>query len=128
MYGAALVIAKLDRLSRDAHFLLGLGKGGVDFVAADTKAALTQAKKRGRLLGGSRGVILTEAAQQAGRAVQAARATRRAADLAPIVEELRSAGVTSLIGLATALNERGVPAARGGRWSPVQVRRLLERL
>jgi DNA invertase Pin-like site-specific DNA recombinase len=34
-YGAKLVIAKLDRLSRDAHFLLGLEKAGIDFVAAD---------------------------------------------------------------------------------------------
>jgi DNA invertase Pin-like site-specific DNA recombinase len=34
-YGAKLVIAKLDRLSRDAQFLLGLEKAGIDFVAAD---------------------------------------------------------------------------------------------
>ena len=35
LYGAKLIIAKIDRLSRDAHFLLGLEKAGVHFVAAD---------------------------------------------------------------------------------------------
>src|SRR5439155_23239128 len=35
VYGAKLVIAKLDRLSRDAHFLLGLEKAGVEFVCVD---------------------------------------------------------------------------------------------
>jgi DNA invertase Pin-like site-specific DNA recombinase len=80
LYGAKLVIAKLDRLSRDAHFLLGLEKAGVDFVAADmpvanrltvgimalvadeerrmiskrTKDALKAAKARGQVLGGLR--------------------------------------------------------------------------
>jgi hypothetical protein len=77
---ATLVIAKIDRLSRDAYFLLGLQKAGVRFVAADmpeanemvvgvmavvvqaerkmisarTKAALQAAKARGKKLGGLR--------------------------------------------------------------------------
>jgi DNA invertase Pin-like site-specific DNA recombinase len=91
VYGARLVIAKLDRLSRDAHFLLGLEKAGVDFVAADmphanrltvgimamvadeerrmisarTKAALAEAKKRGKKLGGFRGNVITPEARAA---------------------------------------------------------------
>src|SRR5215216_4646054 len=39
LHNATLIIAKLDRLSRDAHFLLGLQKAGVRFVAADMPEA-----------------------------------------------------------------------------------------
>jgi DNA invertase Pin-like site-specific DNA recombinase len=150
--GAKLVIAKLDRLSRDAHFLLGLEKAGVDFVAADmpqanrltvgimaviaederrriserTKAALAAAKRRGVKLGGDRGARLTAKQREAGRAALQAKARARAIDLAPTIEELRAAGFESLRAIATALDERGIPAARGGRWSAVQVARLLE--
>ncbi|MDR7040437.1 DNA invertase Pin-like site-specific DNA recombinase [Methylobacterium sp. BE186] len=154
LYGAKLVIAKLDRLSRDAHFLLGLEKAGVDFVAADmpnanrltvgimamvaeeerrmisarTKAALAQAKARGRVLGGYRGVTVTEAAREAGRIAQTARAKAKASDLAPMIAELRAAGVTSHSAMASALNSRGIPTARGGTWSAVQVQRALARI
>lgn len=135
VYGAKLVIAKLDRLSRDAHFLLGLEKARVDFVCTDmphanrltvgimamvadeerraisdrTKAALAAAKRRGVALGGDRGVKLSRAARKAGRDAQVVRANERAADLAHIIRDLQSSGITSLSGIASALTERRVP-------------------
>jgi DNA invertase Pin-like site-specific DNA recombinase len=150
LYGARLVIAKLDRLSRDAHFLLGMEKAGVDFVATDmphanrltvgimalvaeeerrmisarTKAALAAAKARGTVLGGYRGHAVTMAAGEAGRRSQTVRARARTDDLLPVLDELRAAGVVSLGGIAAALNARGIPAARGGAWSATQVRRV----
>jgi hypothetical protein len=58
-----------------------------------------------------------------------ARAVAEAADLAPIIADLRAAGVTSLKGLAKALNERRVPTPAGGKcWYPMQVARVLKRL
>jgi DNA invertase Pin-like site-specific DNA recombinase len=152
--GAKLVIAKLDRLSRDAHFLLGLEKAGVDFVAADmpqanrltvgimavmaederrriserTKAALAAAKRRGVKLGGDRGARLTAKQRALGRAVLQEQARSRALDLKPVIEELRAAGCESLRAIAAGLHERGIPAARGGKWSASQVMRLLEQL
>lgn len=155
VYGAKLVIAKLDRLSRDAHFLLGLEKAHVDFVCTDmphanrltvgimamvadeerraisdrTKAALAAAKRRGVALGGDRGARLSRAARKAGRDAQAARANERAADLAHLIRDLQSSGIISLSGIARALTERGVPTPRGSaEWAAVQVARTLARL
>ncbi|MBN9602667.1 MAG: recombinase family protein [Afipia felis] len=155
VYGAKLVIAKLDRLSRDAHFLLGLEKAGVDFVAADiphanrltvgimamvadeerrmisqrTKAALAAAKRRGVKLGGDRGIRLSKAARKAGRDAQASRARDRAADLAPIIREFQKSGVISLSGLAKAFNDHGIPTPRdGAKWTATQIARVVERL
>lgn len=144
LHGATLIIAKLDRLSRDAHFLLGLQKElaeqGLRFVAADmpeaneltigimavvaqaerkmisarTKAALKAAKARGVRLGGHRGYTPSEAERAAGRAAQADRAQRQAELLAPVLGELEATGVTSLAAIAHALNERGIPTSRDG--------------
>ena len=58
-----------------------------------------QQKRGGKRLGGNRGVVLTRAARKAGRDAKTARATARAAGLAPVLKELREAGTTSLGGL-----------------------------
>jgi hypothetical protein len=69
------------------------------------------------------------AARRAAREARQARANERAAIVAPIVKALQVAGVTSLNGIATALNARGVlTPAGGGRWHATQVRRVLARL
>ena len=55
--------------------------------------------------------------------------TARANTRAPVIAELRAAGVTSLNGIARALNARGVRTATGkSKWEAVQVRRVLARL
>ena len=156
LHGARLIVAKLDRLARDASFLLSLQSAGVDFVAADmpdanrltvgilaceaeaeaeaisqrTREALTAAKERGVKLGTP--ANLTQAAREKGAevsaAVRSARADQRAADLAPIIREIREAGITSRRGIARALKDRGIPTARGGTWTATGVRRVLDRL
>jgi hypothetical protein len=77
---------------------------------------------------GTRTNRFSPAAQRAGVEVRQARADQRAADLAPIINELRAAGTTSSKGIAQALNERGVLTPRGGRWYAMQVSRVLKRL
>jgi DNA invertase Pin-like site-specific DNA recombinase len=152
--GATLVVAKLDRLARNAHFLSGLMESGVDFVACDmpsannltvhvlaaaaeavahaisarTRAALAAAKARGTVLGGDRGNLtdaLRTRARRNSAVVRKQQAARRAADVLPIIEKLRSDGATSLRQIASALTEHGNPAPRGGAWQATQVRRVL---
>ena len=151
---AVLLIAKLDRLARDAHFLLGLEKAGVEFVAADmphanrltvgimalvaeeearatsarTKAALAAAKARGVQLGNPRLRPGDKATAAEARAIWSAAATRRAAEVMPYLDAARRAGATTLQELANALTARGVRTPRGGEgWRPWQVRRVLNR-
>jgi len=81
---------------------------------------------RGVKLGGDRGARLTAKARAAGKAAVQERARNRALDLAPTVQELQAAGCESLRAIAAGLEERGIPAARGGKWSAAQVARLLE--
>jgi DNA invertase Pin-like site-specific DNA recombinase len=153
--GATLIIAKLDRLARNVHFISGLMESGVDFTAVDfpqanrltvhilaavaeheakmiserTKAALAAAKARGVKLGGDRGARLTPEARQAGCRAVTARADARASDLAPIVKELQATGARSLRAIAAKLNERAIRTPRGnGRWQAGTVHQLLARL
>jgi hypothetical protein len=71
----------------------------------------------------------TPEVRQAGVRVRQTRADAWAADLAPVIAELQAVGVTSLKGIAAALDERGIPTPTGrGNWHPMQVSRLLKRL
>ncbi len=151
-----IVVANVSRLTRSLAFLSKLLEADVDVRFCDlpqiegatgrfmlqqmasvaeleagiigerTRKALAAAKARGTKLGGSRGTVLTDEQRAQGRATLTARAEARSGDLAPILVELRANGVTTLAALADALNDRGIPAARGGAWSPMQVSRIMK--
>ncbi|MBI5162712.1 MAG: recombinase family protein [Magnetospirillum sp.] len=155
VHNATLIIAKLDRLARNVAFIANLMEAGVEFVACDfpqanrltihvlaavaeheremiskrTKEALAVAKARGAILGGRRLGALPNAAEgrAKGRAVRSEAASKRAADLLPVIEAIRASGAISLRNIALGLNERGIPTARGGHWSAVQVQRVIGR-
>ena len=158
LLGCPVVVAKLDRLSRDVAFISGLMAKRVPFVVAElgsdvdpfmlhlyaalaekerrlisqrTKAALAAAKARGVKLGNPNGAA---AIRRAGKGTKAAvKALKAGADaharqLAPVVRELQAEGHTSLPALARELNERQMRTPRGGKWHPSSVRNLLQRL
>lgn len=146
---AKLVIAKLDRLSRNLAFIATLMDSGVEFVAVDnphankltvhilaavaqheremiserTKVALQAAKARGKRLGNPRIVAAAAIGREALKVANGA----YAANVLPIIREIRAAGAKSANTIAAKLNERKVPTRRGGRWSHVQVGALLAR-
>jgi DNA invertase Pin-like site-specific DNA recombinase len=153
--GAALVIAKLDRLSRNAHFLLGLQEAGVHFIATDmptaneltvgimalvaqeerkaisarTKAALAAAKERGVKLGCPNGAAhLRQYGNELGVEAVKRNAEERARKLADVVKEIQTKGTASLKGIADELNRQGITTARGGLWHASSVKNLISRL
>ena len=98
-------------------------------ISTRTKAALAAAKRRGKKLGGNRGVVPGAKMRKASAAALRARTAARAADIAPTIKAIQEAGATSLRAIAEALNQQGIPTARGsGTWSAVQVARVLERI
>lgn len=147
-HGAVLLIAKLDRLARNVHFVTGLIESGCDFIAADmpnankvmiqmhavmaeyerdqisarTKAALAAAKARGVRLG-VRGPENLRPNIEARKAVADDFARR----LDGIVDGFRARGLTHRA-MAAELNTAGIAAPRGGAWTHGQVQRLLTRL
>jgi DNA invertase Pin-like site-specific DNA recombinase len=155
--GAVLVVAKLDRLSRNVAFLASLQDSGTRFLAADmpeaneltvhmmaavaqaerkaiglgTRKALAAAKARGAALGNPNGAAAlrrTAKGNEAAVAAIQAKANDRAGDLSSIVADIRAAGAASLPAIAAELNERGIVTPRGGKWHPSSVRNLLTRL
>ncbi|WP_273283212.1 recombinase family protein [Pseudooceanicola atlanticus] len=150
-------IARLDRLSRNAAFLLTLQESGADFVCCDnphatpltigvlalvaaeearsisirTKAALKAAKARGQRLGNPNGAKALRRAGKGNTAAQAARVARadaRAHDLADTITDLQAQGITTVRGIAHELNKRGYRSPRGGEWHGSSVSNLLKRL
>ncbi len=146
-----VVVAKLDRLSRDVHFISGLMAQRVAFIVAElgadadpfmlhlyaalaekeravisarTKAALAAAKARGQALGNPR---LGEARAVAN-ASHVAGADAFAATVAPAIRAAQAAGAKTLREIAAALDGRGIATARGGKWDAKTVSNVLKRI
>jgi DNA invertase Pin-like site-specific DNA recombinase len=146
-----VVVAKLDRLSRDVAFISGLMAQRVSFVVAElgtdadpfmlhlyaalaekerrliserTRAALSTRKASGTRLGNPTN---TAEAAARGREVSIRESERFAATVLPVIDSIRRSGITSLRGIAIALNNRGVRTARGGTWQVSNVRNLVRR-
>ena len=146
-----VIVAKLDRLSRDVAFISGLMAQRVPFIVAElgadadpfmlhlyaalaekerrliaerTRNALVQRKAQGARLGNPHNV---KEAAALGRSAQVSAADRFAANVLPVVDAIRASGITTLAGIADALNARGVRSARGGKWHVSAVQNLLAR-
>jgi len=146
-----VIVAKLDRLSRDVAFIAGLMAQKVPFIVAElgadadpfmlhlyaalaekeraliserTVAALAAKRAAGAVLGNRTNLDVAGArGREAGRIA----ADRHAANILPLVNAIRAGGVWALAGIAGALNARGVRTARGGAWHKSTVANLLGR-
>ena len=100
-------------------------------ISERTKAALAAAKARGVKLGNPNGARALRGKQTGNSEAVAAikrKAQEHAANLRSIVDDIRDQGITSIRKITDELNERDVPAPRGGEWQPTMVVRLLDRL
>ncbi len=152
VYRCPIVVAKLDRLSRDVAFISSLMAQGVPFIVTEipnadpfmlhiyaavaeqertkiserTKAALAAAKARGVKLGNPHGPIpfTAEMRQQGVEAIRQ-QANARAQQLGEILSDFSG---ESANGTAKALNERGLPSPRGGKWTARSIINVRARL
>jgi DNA invertase Pin-like site-specific DNA recombinase len=147
----SVVVAKLDRLSRDVAFVAGLMAQRVPFIVAElgrdadpfmlhlyaalaekerrliserTKAALSAKKASGIRLGNPHNLSL---AGSRGRAIQITAADEFAQTVLPVIRAIQAAGTTSFASIAGVLNARGVKSARGGKWHVSSVANVLGR-
>jgi DNA invertase Pin-like site-specific DNA recombinase len=144
-----LLIAKLDRLSRNASFLLNLQESGVKFVAVDmphadnftvgilalvaqkeremissrTKNSLLALKKSGKRLGNPNPEIASKIAVERNQELADAFAEK----MGEIIKEIREAGITSLAGIAHCLNVRGFKTRNGNEFKAQTVKNLVQR-
>jgi DNA invertase Pin-like site-specific DNA recombinase len=145
-----VIVAKLDRLSRDVHFISGLMVHRVPFLVAElgsdvdpftlhlfaafaereralisqrTKAALAAKKAQGVKLGNPRAA----AASVLGSAARRQLADTFASNVMPVIREIEKSGVKGYAALAEALNGRGIPSYRGGEWYAATVRNVVLR-
>ena len=148
---ASIVVAKLDRLSRDVHFISGLMTHKVPFVVTElgtdadpfllhlyaalaekeraliserTRVALARKKAQGALLGNRSNLAQAQAMGQRANAVAADSFAR---NVLPIIRQIQASGISSLRGIARALDARGIATARGGAWDSRTVGNLLRR-
>jgi DNA invertase Pin-like site-specific DNA recombinase len=144
---ATLLIAVLDRLGRNVHFISGLMESGIDFVSVEspndspfmlhvkaavaeeegrkistrTKAALQAAKARGVVLGSTGMANLKpniEARQESADAF--------AGKLKSIIDGMKANGLAQRA-MCTELNKLGIKTAKGGAWSLIQLQRVMAR-
>ncbi len=146
-YGAILIIAKLDRLARNVHFVSGLMESRVKFVACDmpeaneltihimaafaeheakrisqrTRDALAVAKGRGMVLGQAGAINLRPNIEERQQAAYAF-----ANKLRPMFDGMKTRGLSQRA-MVEELNNVGVPAAKGGGWRLSQVQRIIAR-
>lgn len=154
--GTPVVVAKLDRLSRDVAFISGLMSQRVPFVVAElgadadpfmlhlyaalaekeraliserTRVALAAAKAKGTKLGNPKLDDARPAAHAAAARARAERAEEHARKVVPMIRSVQAEGASTLRAVAEALNARGVETATGmGDWTAMAVKRVLDRV